>query len=379
MVIKYNLEELRSFESGDFLVASLYLNVDGNKYPKKEYTISLKSLFKQSRKEIGKKTKSRQAKDAIEEDLRKMERFVLYDFQRANHKGLAVFSCSGKEFWQVYRLPRPVCDTLIIDRDSYTRPLAALLNECHRYCTVLVDHKRARIFEVYLGDIKEHSFIFEDVPSKAREARWYGPEERRIERHTDDLLRHHYKKVSEVTLDFFKRKLFDWLILGGPLKAVQEFEDTLHPYLKEKIVDRVFMNLSLPVGEVLERTLQIENKVEREYEGRLVQQLMNQIGSSGLGVGGLSDTLFILSQGQVHILLVGDGFKAPGLVCGECKYMAIDTKNCPVCGTKLTKVPDIIGEAICMAIAQNCQVRHISENTDLEKLGNVGALLRFKT
>jgi len=268
---------------------------------------------------------------------------------------------------------------LIIDRDSYTRPLAALLNECHRYCIILADHKRARIFEVYLGDIKEHSFIFEDVPSKVREARWYGPEERRIERHTDDLLRHHYKKVSEVTLDFFKRKLFDWLILGGPQKAVQEFEDTLHPYLKEKIVDRVFMDLSLPVGEVLERTLQIETKVERKYEGRLVQQLMNQIGSSGLGVGGLSDTLFALSQGQVHILLVSDGFKAPGLVCGECKYMAIDTENCPVCGTKLTKVPDIIGEAIYVAIARNCQVRHVSQNTELENLGDIGALLRFKT
>ncbi|HIC92419.1 MAG TPA: hypothetical protein EYP21_10250 [Syntrophaceae bacterium] len=379
MVIKYNLEELKSFKGGDFLVASLYLNVDGNKYPKKEYTISLKGLLKQSRKEIGRKTKSRQAKDAVEEDLRKIERFVLYDFQRANHKGLAVFSCSGNEFWQVYRLPRPICDTLIVDRDPYTRPLTTLLNECHKYCTILVDHKRARIFEVYLGNIKEHSFIFENVPSKVREARWYGPEERRIERHTDDLLRHHYKKVSEVTLDFFKRKLFDWLILGGSQKAIQELEDTLHPYLKEKIVDRVFMDLSLPVGEVLEKTLQIENKVERGYEERLVQQLMNQIGSSNLGVGGLSDTLFALSQGQVHILLVSDGFRAPGLVCEECKYMAIDIKNCPICGTKLTKVPDIIGEAICVAIAQNCQVRHISQNSELEKLGNTGAILRFKT
>lgn len=380
MTIDYRqLEELKSFNSGEFLVASLYLNVDGSKYPKNEYIIPLKGLLRQSRKEIEKHAKSRQVMDAAEEDLKKIERFISYDFKRESHRGLVVFSCSGKDFWQIYELPGTLCDILIVDHDPYTRPLTAILDECRRYCTILVDQKRARVFEVCLGDIREHSFIFEDIPSKVREARWYGPEERRIERHTEDRIKQHYRMVSETTLDFFKRNLFDWLILGGHQKAIPEFEATLHPYLKERIVDRVFLDISLSPSEVLEKTLEIENRVEREYEKTLVKRLTDQIGSGGLGVWGLSDTLFAISQGQAYILLVSEGFRTPGLVCRTCKYMAIDQENCPICGKGLLKVPDIIDEAICRAVAQNCQIRHILKNSDLERLGDIGALLRFKS
>jgi hypothetical protein len=49
----------------------------------------------------------------------------------------------------------------------------------------LVDRTRARIFEIFMGEIEEQTEILDNVPSKIREAGWYGLSERRIERHAD--------------------------------------------------------------------------------------------------------------------------------------------------------------------------------------------------
>lgn len=66
---------------------------------------------------------------------------------------LVIFAAA--DFFQEYRLPVALPSRLYVDPDPYIRPLTVLLDEFNRYCVVLVDRKRARAFDMYLGEMEE--------------------------------------------------------------------------------------------------------------------------------------------------------------------------------------------------------------------------------
>jgi len=66
---------------------------------------------------------SHDQKAALEHDLMRIYVFVEHEFERGGRRGLAIFSCSGRDFWQVYPLPQPVRDRIEVGNHPYVRPL----------------------------------------------------------------------------------------------------------------------------------------------------------------------------------------------------------------------------------------------------------------
>ncbi|MFH0778802.1 MAG: hypothetical protein V2A71_09250 [Candidatus Eisenbacteria bacterium] len=359
-------------------VTSLYLDLSSRTFTTRDAEILLKSLVRDKRTAIESSSLSREEKESVAGDLERLQKYVATELDRKGAKGTAIFSSSAANLWEVHDLPGPVSSSLTVDRDPYIRPFSMLLDEYKRYCTVLVDRERARVFAVCLGEIEDHSQIYHEVPGRVKASGWGGYEERRIERHIEDHVHRHLRHVADVTHDFFRQRTFDRLIIGGRPDVLSEFEPALHSYLRERIAARIHVDPSLSLDEALRRTMELDREIEDRADEELVRRLVESARSDGLAVLGLRATLGALRRSQVHTLVVEQGYVEKGVVCENCRFIGIDEVKCPLCASKMRSVADVIEEAIREALRQSGKVSHVDKSTQLSSEGRIGATLRFR-
>lgn len=375
-MISFNqIEELMKARSDKAPLVSLYLGANGHTYVKKDYEIVVKGLLKEKDKELENQEKEKKA--SLEKDFEKIRQFIKYEFDWKGKKGLALFSCSASQLWQVYPLPQPVKNTLIIDQTPYIRPLIALFDEYRRLCIVLVDKSKARIFEVFLGEITEHTEIVDETPRKAKTGGWKGNEEGRIQRHLTEEVHRHFKRVTDALMDSFKLYHFDNLVLGGHRPDFSEFESELHPSLKDRIIGRLELDLHTSQETVLEKAMSIEQAAHKENSEKLVKRLSELTGER-MAVTGILATLTVHRRGQIHQLVVSNNYQVPGAKCSSCGYLDQENRDCPVCKKPLGQIPDLVDDLIESVVSQGGKVEYVCNNEQMKQLGGVGAILRFK-
>ena len=69
----------------------------------------------------------------------------------------------------------------------------------------------------------------------------------------------------------------------------------------------------------------------------------------------------------------------PGYVCYECHFTSLREQDCPNCHKPLEPCPDVVDEAIELAMLKNCQIEHLHGPTPLREAGRIGALLRYQS
>ncbi len=379
MITRQQLRQLTDFRNGPYLITSCYLNLDRAQMPPQMLKIRVKDLLQAAQQDLSARAATHDQRESLRADFARIEQFVLPEIVANPPKGLAVFSCSGHKFWQAYRLPRGGRNILIADADPYIRPLTAILSEYHRYGTVVVDRHVGRLFEVYLGEIGPHAEISADVPRRVREGGLGGRDERHIERHHDQAVHQHFKKLADETFRLFQRDQFDWLILGGHRDLLREFKAQLHPYLKERWVGDFHCDpASIAMPEILARSLAIEEQVEREHEQHLARALAAESTTGHRAVAGITRTLQAIARGEAQTVLVEQGFEMPGYVCFQCHWPTLEPEPCPHCRQPVEPCPDIVDEAIELALHRSCSVKHVQGASPLRDVGRIGALLRYQ-
>jgi len=377
MISFKQIEELMKAQNENAPLVSLYLGANGNNYIKRDSELVVKDLIKEKDKELEALTPDKEKRASLERDFEKIRQFIKNDFDWKGKKGLALFSSSASQFWQVYPLPRPVKNTLVIDRTPYIRPLIALFDEYRRLGIVLVDKIKARIFEVFLGEIEEHTEIIDEIPRKGKAGGYKGYEEHRIQRHLTEEVHRHFKRVNDALMDFFKLYHFDSLVLGGHRSDFSEFESELHPSLKERITGRLELDLHASRETVLEKAMSVEQAVHKEYSEKLVKRLSELTGER-MAVTGILATLTVHRRGQIHNLVVSNNYQVPGAKCSSCGYLDQESRECPVCKKPLHQIPDLVDDLIESVVSQGGKVEYVWDNQQMKQLGGVGAILRFK-
>lgn len=377
MITRENLSELLSFDPEGYLTTTLYLQIDGA--PQASYVIELKDLIKACKNSLENEKLNPQTRESVNGDLKKIQDYVTLEFSKEGVRTLVIFSCAAKKWWQVLTLSLPLRNHLEISSKPYIRPLTYLLDKYSRFLCILVERARARLFEVFAGEILEHTDILDEVPGKVKMGGFAGYEERRIERHIEDHVRRHYKHVAEAAMNLERKYQNDHVILGGTEQNTNEFRHFLHSTLQDKLVSTVLEDINANPKAVLERTMQIEEEIKEDEEKKLLQRFLGQVNSGGLGVIGLDPTLKALQQGQVHSLVVKDGYETHGYRCKNCQSLHSTNGKCQYCDGAVENVGDIVEEAVREALEQGCQVKYITlPDADLSPSGNIGAILRFK-
>ncbi len=374
MITSQQVLHLANLRSPDHLISSLYLRLWPD--PRMHQT-QLKDLIRDATEELRRGDRPPEKRRTVGADLKKVQDFVESIGTPSRH-ALVVFSCAAEELWEVFFLSRPVRDLLVLDSSAYIRPLTGILDQYRRVCTLLVDRTHARICEVFMGEIEEQTEILSSIPPGSEERRPHVATEKKTERHIQEHLHDHVRKVADQVFLHFRRRGFDWLLVGGHDEAVSELERTLHSYLRKRLKKTFRMDLKSSPKEVLDKTLELEHEVKKDEDRALVSRLAESLEPGGLGVTGIEETLSVLHEGRVHTLLVEEGYSQRGAYCPKCGFMGLLAGSCPMCGGAMSSVPDIVDEAIAAAIDQSCEVSHVTPGCGLAVLGSMGALLRYR-
>lgn len=367
------LRTLASWEPAGAPVTSLYLTVDGRRYPRKaDYEVRLDELVRHARSRI--EGLDREAARSVEGDLDAMSSYVKQEFERGDTRGLALFSSRAAGLWEEVRMPRPVRDRAMTGPTADLRPLEQVLATYHPGCAVLVDFARARVFRCELGRIREVSEVMDEVPGRHDQGGWA---QMRMQRHVDDHRQKHLKHVADALFRLFKREPFDHLVLAGPAEAHLELERGLHDYLRQRIRARVCLPMTATTEEVLARCLEVEESLERGREHEQAVRLLEAAAAGSRAVTGLRGTLAALGDGRVGELMVSLDLAEPGAVCPSCGRLSEHDSRCVRCGARLEPVADVVELAVAEAVRQGCAVETVVDGNELEPVGGIGAMLRF--
>ena len=367
-----NDDTIRSLAASapDRAVVSLYLDVDGKRWPKyQDCETRAERLVKAATEHA-----LSNGHAAAVDDLRRVEAFVRGGVDRSATRGLAVFA-AGPEYFHVFELPVAVRDQLVVNKTPHLHQLEAVVATHERFAVLLTDRQRARMFVFELGRMVDRSERFDALPRHDDDA---GGKDRRHDRHKLETAAHqHLKNAAAAAFDVFQAHPFDHLIVGAPDDIAGELEADLHPYLRDRLAARVHIPVHASDAEIRAAVSGVEADVERTRESQLVSRLRDASGSGKGGVTGLAEVLAALGDRRVDTLVVSDGYEETGWACDSCGRLARRGPACPACTVTMEREDDVVERAIEEAMLQSATVKVCIGNADLDVLGRIGALLRF--
>lgn len=377
MLTKADLDALQGFKGdGERMVVSLYLDVNGSRFPTRaDYEAELKSLVRSARESLQDRlVLSRDQAAALEEELTEISRYISIDFRRNGARGLALFSCRPL-LWQPLPIGIPVINSLALDWQPRVAPLAEIMDR-HRNLGVLVTNKeRARIFHSFAGDIEELTEILDQVPGHHEQGGWG---QSKLQRWHDLEVREHLKRSCDAMLDLYKRELFDGLILGVPDELVSDLDRVMHQYLRERIAGRFTIDINSGIDEVNARVAEIEEEQRQSEEAELLESLSAELTAGKNYVGGLDDVLAALNQKRVEALIVAAGLTEPGRRCHTCNSLTYSEETCPTCNLDAETTLDIVDDARESAVRQGAEIITVDpEHPAIKQAGGVAAKLRY--
>jgi peptide chain release factor subunit 1 len=370
MITEALRDELVNFDGGEHPVLSVYLDLGPDRQVQRRFQAAYDDLVDRCTAEL-----SRDERQAV---LPEFERVGAYlrDIEPQG-RGLALFSCTPCDFWRAHFTQLPLRDDIFVNRKPYLRPLLSLMDEHERYAVALVDKEKARILAVNMAQIEDEIDIADDVPSKHDQGGW---SQSRYQRAHDNAVMHHLKHVVDGLDELHARQPFRRLVILGPEEATTELQNMLSSRVKDTLVavrpGEFFGNQA----EMLQRTTELMQSVEREMEERIVTQLLEFTGAGGRGARGLSPVLDALWNGQVDTLIVADDIRMAGGECVSCgRIVASGRTTCPSCNSRMLPLDDVVERAIQRTLGQSgaVEVVHGAAADRLRAAGGIGAMLRF--
>jgi peptide subunit release factor 1 (eRF1) len=368
---------LSRFHSDAFLTTSVFLDTDKSRRTRKEIFLDLKNLLNKARAEIAALDASKEKKASLEKDLAAVESYGNLNLM-TDAAGLAVYSCAGAGFWDVFDLNEAPRNQIVFDLNPYIRPVNRILEGFRRFLVLILDRREARWYEMFMGRIAPLASVSSEIPKKVKSG-LEGQETKRMERHFEALVHGHFKRSAQVTFDILKKNGFDGLWIGCADGIYRDFETLLHPSVKERIKGRLKAKPSDPLDKVLKEGAGLEQRIRTETEDILLKNLIGEIEKGGRARSGLHDCLDSLNKSEVQTLVVTRNFAVPGKFCPRCRLLYTQELRCPSCERKTETRPDIVDEAIESALHRHCEVKYVTAPSGLDHYGKIGALLRYKT
>ena len=372
------IEALAKFKSQGNLVTSFYLDTDKGRMSRKEIQLALKNLVNDAKDRACGLSIAKGKLDSLLRDLDRIAGHGSQALGTSNAAGLAIFSATGKDFWQALELPHGPRNRVIFDTSFYVRPLASILDKYSHICALLIGRRESVWYDVSMGEIKLLDKIQSDVPSRVREGGFEGTKEKKIERHIDAHLQEHYKKTAKKTFEISKKDPFDWLFIGSEENHSGDFETHLHSYLRDKVKARLHARVTDSTAKVLQEVSEVESGLKKAEEEEIVQKLITELERGGLATSGLRDTIHRLNLFEVQTLVVTHNYARPGRICPTHKFLYLDELKCPIDDKKTDVVADIVDEAIETVLKRGGTVRQIEPPSKLDRYGGIGAFLMYK-
>jgi peptide chain release factor subunit 1 len=374
-ITRNRLRRLADVKPARGLVLSVFLNLDPTEFatPAARSTAVTSVLTEAAHRVDDAGGLDHDVREALKEDVERVrETLMASDIAQNGARAVAVYACKPADLLEVVRINRPVDSAVVLDRSPYLEPLVADADE-ERWCVLLVNRRNARFFVADGGGLEETDRVEDDVHSQHDQGGWSQANyQRGVEKEKDDHLVH----VAEVAFSAHKERGFDRLLIGAPEALVGELEQKLHPYLRERIVARLHLDVeNSSIEDVRSAARGAIEDWRRRQEREALDRLTEGVGRGGRGAAGLASVLQALNEQRVDTLLVAENFRSAGGRDRDTGMLHAGDHG--PAGQELERCENIVEPAIEKAIEQSAKVIKVRYHDDLGPLGGIGAVLRY--
>lgn len=293
-------------------------------------------------------------------------------------------------------LPIETSVSLSVEPRLYS--LIRIVEDYPTYAVLQIDQSEANLSFVTHGArnrlVKLESTLFPRKQSSGglNQKRYRRRAEERMEAFARDTISETEKALRETGVEV--------LILAGNDVMINIVRNEMPDGITGITVDHIRMEPTVAPHEKVDMTIPIAEAAERQRETESVERLRNAIGAGEFGVSGISEVLRALQNGQVNLLIMNDTFDGTGWADYEGHVYGVGSVPTvhPTGGDmgKLTAV-ELRDELVRLALMTGAEVDIIHSGipmeetgvpaageqqqsdaaTELAKLGDVGAVLRF--
>lgn len=359
MITLEELKEINKIKSDENKFVSLYLNTDQKINSTEKIQIKLKNLLAKAEHELS------------ADDIKKIDYYFNKSIKNRS-KSVVFFVGKNEDVWRYYEFKKPLPSSVHIENNLHITPLQKMLDEYERYGVLVLDNEKAKVFTVYLGEIEEIKDLSDYYPGKHAQGGW---SQKRFQGHIEDHLLKHLKHSAEVIYQIWKDKKFDRLILGGADEIIAKLEQGLPSDIKKIVSGKFNTELFKPLEHFLNQSLEIEEQAERNKEEKIINELENNLGDGNKAVSGIRDVLNSINEKRVMRLIIQEVAEQKGYYCKECDMLLLEKNECPCEGENYQV--DLIDEMVQKALSQQAEVEFVKWEDKMNKLGNIGAILRY--
>lgn len=290
--------------------------------------------------------------------------------------GYAIFASELDDIFVLEPLAHLIPNVATIGPRPYMRPLRATPRPL-RSGIVVADHTVARTFVAVEGIVDEVGDPVDGFVGKRDFAGFAGYDEHTVRSRAEEVSTRLWREAGERLLVRHQERPFDYLAIGGHGETIEEISRQLHPYLT-RLQREIFIaspsNLTAPG--LRTEVEEMDRRVRRHRHAALAGRVCETAWSGGNAVLGLSAAIDAANAQAIDTLVVAGPFSRPGAICNECGHLTRSGVDCPVCGSHLFQVEDIVGAVMESAVSAGGAVWQLRVASPLDRDG-VGALVRF--
>lgn len=378
MITREEIRHLAQFESPKACAISFYFQpqTPQDKSHRKE-AILIKDLVRETLRKA-----ERNGNDAAcREDLQRI--LQIAEGLHGNHsRAKAIFACRELGVWRELDVPPRVGESQItVNSRFHLKPLVAARTAVPRTCIALVDRKKSRIFELAEDTLTQKPDLeFAPLPKVGKSDGYSGYDAGHRERHLENEVNANFRLFAESLQLLMNQDKCDLLLIGCRDEAWSEIEPQLHTYVKQRLAGRFLLDpIAATAEEVRDYAGRILEKHRAKEQQELLRELIGQSQRNGRGAVGLRHVLNALERQEVQTLVISHDFRAEAVECTHCGHL--DTRmvpSCAVCGNKTRGLSDVSDALVDLALRNGAEIQFIDGDSELEKAGRVGALLRFR-
>jgi peptide chain release factor subunit 1 len=345
--INQQLDRLAALNAWPHPVLSLYLDLRPDQHGRENIDPFL-------RKELHERTRTYAAggpeRQSLERDAARVSEFVASGLDPA-WDGVALFSCSAKDFFEAIPLPAsplPIArgHRLSIGDQPHVYPIARAIDEFPRYIAVLADTNSARVFVFAVNEVERTAQVESDKTKHHKQGGW---SQKRYQRNVDNFRKQHAREVVEMLTKLVRDEGIDKVLLAGDEVILPLLRDEMPKDIAARVVDVLSLDIRTSQRGVLEATLASLREKDAETDRERVGALVDAYRAGGLACVGEQATRAAFELGQVDELLI----------------------------TATADDKPYADELIAQARQTAAKVRFIEDATLLDPIGGVGAFLRF--
>lgn len=361
------LRELASIQT-EGPILSLYLNVDPTRRTADEYKLELREMLKQ----VGARIAA--------EDSEAVKRHVEYEYDWSG-RGLAMFTNAAEGIWYAYSLAVPVRSGATVARRPYISPLVEVDGLYGKYVVALIDRRGGEFYYFQMGELVDQVGMEGEDVRHTRKGRGSSVHGMRggaplSGRHEAALVQRNLKDIAADLTDFCQKYHPRRILLGGAEHTLAQFTEALPSAMRELVADTFASEMVVSEAEIREHSFRLLEALEEREHARVVESVRTQAGKGMNGVLGLDQTLSVVHEGRVQMLVVERGYRQSGYQCAGCGYLTAQAMDrCLFCGGTFVEIPDAVEAAVTQVIENGGNVKVVDDGQMVDT--RIGALLRY--